>query len=397
MVDCIDNEEEFRVRVKELNSVKKLFMSVQLKIEKLLAKSGEFQKKTQLAIREELDIHYYKIQIILDRSKDIQRRQSIANTSGAQNTTHTHIKLPRRFELSLKSSNEIPNVQELLDFLSKELSAIEVMSPVHSGRAPGTARDPPRCAPLAYSAPPRREPASFAPPHATTERARHVDTTASSSNSPVADNNKYSYTPVHDFSTQSIQPSSVSFQHDVNSSSKCISLEEEPKQASLITEFSSSTLSCKDSNFITDKNYTVLLSTALVNLRAMNSVSLSHSPRPTFWPSMRPGYRLRHVPRTPDVHLRGGGVGFSATPHYARLLKDPPSESVEQMWLSVTLNGFKLAVGTACRLPWLCMDTFLEALTDHIVLVADLNINKYVETYRFEYTKNAEIYSMYES
>ncbi|KAL4720480.1 hypothetical protein ACJJTC_014510, partial [Scirpophaga incertulas] len=76
-----------------------------------------------------------------------------------------------------------------------------------TGCAPGTARVPPRCAPLAYSAPPRREPASFAPPHATTERARHVDTTASSSNSPVADNNKYSYTPVHDFSTQS-KPSS---------------------------------------------------------------------------------------------------------------------------------------------------------------------------------------------
>ncbi|KAL4715889.1 hypothetical protein ACJJTC_014621 [Scirpophaga incertulas] len=47
-----------------------------------------------------------------------------------------------RLELSPKSSNEILNVQELLEFSSKELSAIEVMSPVHSGRAPGTARVP---------------------------------------------------------------------------------------------------------------------------------------------------------------------------------------------------------------------------------------------------------------
>ncbi|KAL4712693.1 hypothetical protein ACJJTC_007990 [Scirpophaga incertulas] len=229
---CLNNIK--RVRAKELNSVKKLFMSVQLKIEKLLGKSGEFQKETQLAIREEFDTHYYKIQIILDRSKDIQRRQSIANTSGAQNTTHTHIKLPRRFELSLKSSNEIPNVQELLGFLSKDLSAIEVMSPVHSGR--GTARVPPRSALLAYSAPPRREPASFAPPHATTERARHVDTTASSS--------------------------------------PCFKRIMNVHAATSLTSQGVRTL-C-----IFYKIYTVLLSTALLNLTAMNSVSLSHSPRP---------------------------------------------------------------------------------------------------------------------
>ncbi|CAH2240000.1 jg3428 [Pararge aegeria aegeria] len=52
----------------------------------------------------------------------------------------------RRFELSLKSSSEIPLVSEFLDFLEKELAALEVMSAAqHSARLAnmsGTSRQP---------------------------------------------------------------------------------------------------------------------------------------------------------------------------------------------------------------------------------------------------------------
>ena len=98
-----------------------------------------------------------------------------------------------------------------------------------------------------------------------------------------------------------------------------------------------------------------------------------------------PGYRLRHVPRPPAVRSRGGGVGFYLRRGiYARLLEHPISSSVEQMWLSVKLNGLKLIVGTAYRPPWLCVDTFIDALTetvgsffayDHIILMGDFNID----------------------
>ncbi|KAL0822355.1 hypothetical protein ABMA28_004450 [Loxostege sticticalis] len=98
MVDCSNDEEEFRVRVKELNSIKKQFSSVQLKIEKFLVKNGEFKKDEQLAIREKFDDSYYKIQVVSDRIKSIQRKQSIAHDyHSAQATTptgHTRIQLP---------------------------------------------------------------------------------------------------------------------------------------------------------------------------------------------------------------------------------------------------------------------------------------------------------------
>lgn len=98
-----------------------------------------------------------------------------------------------------------------------------------------------------------------------------------------------------------------------------------------------------------------------------------------------PGYRLRHVPRPAAVRSRGGGVGFYLKRGvYARSLEYPHSSSVEQMWLGVKQNGLKLAIGTAYRPPWLCVDTFIDAMTesvssfsayDHIILMGDFNIN----------------------
>ncbi|XP_063837210.1 uncharacterized protein LOC135086410 [Ostrinia nubilalis] len=56
----------------------------------------------------------------------------------------------------------------------------------------------------------------------------------------------------------------------------------------------------------------------------------------------------------------------------------------QKMWIRVTVNGKKIAVGTAYRPQWLDVDTFLDALSDsivsfsdhdHIVLLGDFNIN----------------------
>ena len=98
-----------------------------------------------------------------------------------------------------------------------------------------------------------------------------------------------------------------------------------------------------------------------------------------------PGYRLRHTPRPAGVRSRGGGVGFYIRRGvYARTLDPPQTQSVEQMWLGVNLSGYKVAIGTAYRPPWLDVDTFIDALTesvglfstfDHIVLMGDFNIN----------------------
>jgi hypothetical protein len=96
-------------------------------------------------------------------------------------------------------------------------------------------------------------------------------------------------------------------------------------------------------------------------------------------------YRLRHVPRPADLRARGGGVGFYIKRGItARILAHPHAPSVEQMWLSVTANGVRLAIGTAYRPPWLNVDVFLDALSEsissfgcceHVVLVGDFNIN----------------------
>ncbi|KOB71688.1 Uncharacterized protein OBRU01_08196, partial [Operophtera brumata] len=81
-------------------------------------------------------------------------------------------------------------------------------------------------------------------------------------------------------------------------------------------------------------------------------------------------YRLRHTPRPRGKRTRGGGVGFyirrgvnaRTWPHPV----DPLHAMVEQMWLTVTFNGKKLAIGTAYRPDWIDVDLFFDALTDSI-------------------------------
>lgn len=60
------------------------------------------------------------------------------------------------------------------------------------------------------------------------------------------------------------------------------------------------------------------------------------------------------------------------------------SESIEQMWLKVTVSGKHIAIGTAYRPPWLDLDLFLDVLTDtissfkkidHYILLGDFNVN----------------------
>lgn len=98
------------------------------------------------------------------------------------------------------------------------------------------------------------------------------------------------------------------------------------------------------------------------------------------------GYRLRHTPRPAACgRSRGGGVGFYLKRSCsARLLAHPVAPTVEQMWMSVNVNGYKLLIGTAYRPPWLNVDTFIDALTDsftsfskfdYCVLMGDFNIN----------------------
>ncbi|CAG9574836.1 unnamed protein product [Danaus chrysippus] len=101
-----------------------------------------------------------------------------------------------------------------------------------------------------------------------------------------------------------------------------------------------------------------------------------------------PGYRLRHKPRPAEVRGRGGGVGYYIRRGItARTLIQPStSPDIEQMWLSVSVGGKKLVIGTAYRPPWLNPFKFFEGLTemfttlpvhDHVVLVGDFNINFY--------------------
>lgn len=101
-----------------------------------------------------------------------------------------------------------------------------------------------------------------------------------------------------------------------------------------------------------------------------------------------PSYRLRHIPRPRGVRSRGGGVGFyikqSVSVRTWSHPVDPLHTSVEQMWLTMTLNGKKLAIGTAYRPPWMDVDLFFDAITvsissipnyDHLILLGDFNIN----------------------
>lgn len=102
-----------------------------------------------------------------------------------------------------------------------------------------------------------------------------------------------------------------------------------------------------------------------------------------------PGYRLRHTPRPLTVRGgRGGGVGFylkrGLTVRTCSIPTDPRYESIEQMWITLSLNGIKLAIGTAYRPPRSDLDLFLDAITDtissltncdHYVLLGDFNVN----------------------
>ncbi|KAG7295333.1 hypothetical protein JYU34_022349 [Plutella xylostella] len=67
-----------------------------------------------------------------------------------------------------------------------------------------------------------------------------------------------------------------------------------------------------------------------------------------------PGYKLRHVPRPRALRDRGGGVGFYVRRGInTRIRAHPISPTVEQMWLSCTVNSIKLLVGTAYRPEWI--------------------------------------------
>lgn len=102
-----------------------------------------------------------------------------------------------------------------------------------------------------------------------------------------------------------------------------------------------------------------------------------------------PGYRLRHTPRPASVRAgRGGGVGFyvkrGLSARACPRVVDPRFESVEQMWLTLSMNGKKIAIGTAYRPPWFDLSLFLDAVTDSVsslgncdgyILMGDFNVN----------------------
>lgn len=107
IVACASNLGEFRVRVKELNSIKKTFFQVQAKIEKLSAKNETFSKDEHLAIRNQFDSLYYEVQVTLDTIKE-ERKQSVSLACGSggllashagccasQPSAQSHIRLPR--------------------------------------------------------------------------------------------------------------------------------------------------------------------------------------------------------------------------------------------------------------------------------------------------------------
>lgn len=98
-----------------------------------------------------------------------------------------------------------------------------------------------------------------------------------------------------------------------------------------------------------------------------------------------PSYNFRMRPRPRGVRDgRGGGVAFYIRQGLtARALKHPPSV-VEQFWLRITVNGLRLAIGTAYRPPWQNVDVFLDSVAesivsfaylDKIILLGDFNIN----------------------
>lgn len=107
------------------------------------------------------------------------------------------------------------------------------------------------------------------------------------------------------------------------------------------------------------------------------------------------GYRLRHTPRPRGKKKCGGGVGFYIRRGIsARTWShpvDPLHTEVEQFWLILTINGKKLAVGTAYRPNWIGIDLFFDAMTDtinslptydNVILLGDFNEIK--DKYKFD-------------
>ncbi|PZC74075.1 hypothetical protein B5X24_HaOG208392 [Helicoverpa armigera] len=100
------------------------------------------------------------------------------------------------------------------------------------------------------------------------------------------------------------------------------------------------------------------------------------------------GYKFKHthVPRPVSTRGgRGGGVAFYIKNGInARVKAHPEHPTVEQLWLSLTINKRKLLIGTAYRPPWQDLELFLDAITasisalapyDNVILLGDLNVN----------------------
>jgi hypothetical protein len=130
--------------------------------------------------------------------------------------------------------------------------------------------------------------------------------------------------------------------------------------------------------------FVVALENRSVDIMAINETWLKENEEKRA--PMPPGYRLRHIPRPKDSKkLCGGGVGFYIRKNiYARQIKVPHMDTVEQMWIGVSLGGHKIAIGTAYRAPWVNVSTFFDALTasitslssyDHIIVFGDFNID----------------------
>lgn len=98
-----------------------------------------------------------------------------------------------------------------------------------------------------------------------------------------------------------------------------------------------------------------------------------------------PGYSFRNTPRPESMgRSRGGGVGFYVRRGIKAQKISHPDANIEQMWLSVTINRLKLAIGTAYRPEWVNVDNFFDALTesvayfgahDHVIVLGDFNID----------------------
>lgn len=67
-----------------------------------------------------------------------------------------------------------------------------------------------------------------------------------------------------------------------------------------------------------------------------------------------PGYRLQHLPRPESVRGgRGGGVAFYIKSGLnTKIRKHPIQTYVEQLWLSLSINGRNILIGTVYRPPW---------------------------------------------